>query len=344
MDIRKKYNLQETLPTYIVYGVYWADRVWREVIQFAKGRMITMPKVVIGNAASNFSVLMAEGVPANFILSNIEPGIVLLNNYKEIDEKILQTQNEILIANSARRDSSALRSRLASLNKQKENHPLYPLIRDGLFQAIVDEINPEAWKPTGKLARLTAKGKEKVLSKLGKLAPSEGVQTFAENVMMVPGSQTFTLAMAANQYGDFLGRYILYTWKMKTMQPAIKAGTFTREQVHQDAVNAALDDFIFYEEAQSKYLQAGQDYGFLWFTKFTFRFQRIIFKLLKEKPANAAWAYVFSLLMMPDMNMFNEFLTFEKFGNKFSINPINRVSSMWGIPIANWGGFGGGVG
>jgi hypothetical protein len=114
------------------------------------------------------------------------------------------------------------------------------------------------------------------MNKVSNTTGLNAVTTVGKELFMVPGSQTGNAALVATQMGDFTARYV----KMKY---DIEEKGVSRD----DAINDALQKFIYYNMPQNKYLQWMNDNGFMMFTKFFLRIQPVAIKLFADNPARA---------------------------------------------------------
>jgi hypothetical protein len=142
--------------------------------------------------------------------------------------------------------------------------------------------------------------------------------------MMMPGSKAFMLAMAANQYGDFVARYTKY-----------KYDTEVRKKSKQDAIDESLDYFIYYNEPADPMMTAANDYGMFMFAKFFLRIQRVAFRLLKDKPATSALAVIIDKMTF-NQGISDYFLNLEKAWQRFEVIPDERLGEAIGVPGLEW--------
>jgi hypothetical protein len=129
--------------------------------------------------------------------------------------------------------------------------------------------------------------------------------------------------MMANQYGDFIGRYIKYEHDTKVKGRDV-----------QDTINEAMDDFVFYDEPTSVWMQAANDYGFMMFMKFFLRIQRVNARLLGQKPATMLGTTALAGAIAPGQFIDAYFGAAGKMVNRFNVVPPFEAAA--GIPIMDW--------
>ena len=270
----KKGNIK--VPVFAWNGISMADDAWREVIGYVRTRRsILLPEVVVDNAISNALVLSAHGVPPSYVISKTREGIHAMRKYQKARERKIEVNNLVAVATvNGKQPSKQLIAEQASLDRQMKANLVHELVEAGMFNVIVEDVDVDALKGANRkpIAQVLEKGSEKYLK--GKAEKHEKVLQVGRNVLMTPGSQTFAAAVAANQYADFIGRYIQF-----------KYDTEVRKKDRVEAIKGAMDNFIYYDEPSDPWIQAGNDYGFLMFSKFFLRIQRVYLKLLGERPA-----------------------------------------------------------
>lgn len=136
---------------------------------------------------------------------------------------------------------------------------------------------------------------------------------------MLPGSKGYQAAVAATQYGDFVGRYVKF-----------KYDTQVNKKDRNDAINEALAAFIYYDIPQPKYLQALNDSGLVMFTKFFLRIQPIIARMYTQNPVSAFSVLALQKSMAPGSFSDNimDYGMGDGLTNKWN-NPLNLPGKAW---------------
>ena len=331
--LKTKFNLDLKLPENVLVSIGMAESVWREITDFVRMKSsILLPQVVFYNMFSNALLLLADGIPPNYILSKTREGLHAMGKFQDMRKEHDKLSIEIAAKLIAGKTVVDLQKRATFLNHEMEKSPVKSLVDEGLFQVIVDAANPEAFRPSDRklIQAWIGKQKEKLSEKFENRSKTvtKGIEKL-EEVGMMPGSKLFAAVMAANQYGDFVARYVKFSYD-----------TQVRNISKQDAIDNAMDDFIYYSEPQDPYLTAMNDYGLLMFAKFYMRIQRVIFKLLRQKPATTVAATVADNIFLGDQGVVPYFLNVDKLTNRMSaFNPVDHVADAFGLPIINWAKF-----
>jgi hypothetical protein len=231
-----------------------ADKIYKEGVGLIKVRTsLLLPDVVITNLISNVLLLSADGIPPWYIIKKGSEGTIAIREYV----KIRQEADNLKIQYAVNQDSKTL-SRLNFLERKLETSPVHGMVEEGLLQQIVEDVNPDVF--AGPMSRTAlfkaAKGlTERGIARAGKAgqkarelqeeSQAGRVATRAmQEALMLPGSQTFSTTITMNQMGDAVSRYIKYTYDINK-----------RNKSNEDAINEALDYFVFYDEPSSQWVQ-----------------------------------------------------------------------------------------
>jgi hypothetical protein len=247
-----------------------AETVWQEAVSFLRYSVaITTPAVVVGNIVSNMAVLLTEGIPPSYIYKHSFTAVKSLRKYQREVKESDHLKRRIESERVRGRDTSKMEAQLARLQANLRANPVDQLVQEGLFTSIVEDLGYDQQRTSTKLLN-------KAMNKVSNTTGLNAVTTVGKELFMVPGSQTGNAALVATQMGDFTARYV----KMKY---DIEEKGVSRD----DAINDALQKFIYYNMPQNKYLQWMNDNGFMMFTKFFLRIQPVAIKLFADNPARA---------------------------------------------------------
>ena len=182
-----------------------AEKVWQEIMQLVRIKMaIINPTVVVGNLSSNFGILLAEGIPVRYIQAKTSEAIRSMRQYQKDIREIDDLKRKIGIGKAARQNVDRLVRRREQLKAAIFRNPVAELVQEGLFTSIVEDVQSQE----GTYREFILTG---ALDKAKGPIPGGAVK-LAKEVYMVPGSNTFNMAIAATQYGDFIGRYIKFKY------------------------------------------------------------------------------------------------------------------------------------
>ncbi len=258
-----------------------AENVWQEVVAIAKDNIVIKSFVVLkDNIISNNFLLWVKGVPIQDIFKNQAIALLALNAYQKELNKVDKLKRELSISSNITKSRKLdISNKITRLEDNLNNNPVKELIDEGIFQSIIEDININENDFSFK-RKLTDKFKDKT----EKFIANSNVRTTATEVYkqayLTRDTFTYRQLLKATQYSDFVARFTLYQHLTK------------KKNVSKDkAIVEIIETFVNYDVPTSPQLQYLNDIGVIMFTKFLFRIQRIILRLLKENPSNALALY-----------------------------------------------------
>lgn len=252
---------------------------WAEMVKEAKDWIVLRTGgVLIGNLKFNTVLLTAYGISPTAIIRDSMVAFRAGKAYREDMRELMDIESQL---RSGTGNQAELEHRYAQLQDSLARNPLREFIESGTMPTIVDdvEINKDDY------SYKSVAGKK--LQKFTNVVP-EGLRTAGRTAIMSPGTVGHNFMSAATQYSDFVARYVVYNHARK------------REGMsHDDAVQEAMQMFIQYDLPSSPQVQWLNDVGLIMFTKFLFRFQHVMMKVLRKNPA-FVMSQTFLLHMLSD--------------------------------------------
>ena len=144
---------------------------------------------------------------------------------------------------------------------------MYKYMVNGIMSSIVEDVEARS-----KNNYATSKFEEKLNANWDKLP--KGVKTAAETYLMSPDTKLHTAMSDAAQFSDFSAKVVLIEhYKSNGVS-------------FDEAVKYAQESFINYDIPNGAKMDYANRMGVLMFTKFLLRFQPILNRMMKDKPAS----------------------------------------------------------
>ncbi len=263
LSVFKKHPVAERRAKVFEKGV-------REVVAFVKETIIIrIPIVPTVNIISNYVSSFLHGVPIKYINKTWSEGVRELHMYQN-DAESLRLIDLKILGNPTHSQVAQLERKRAKLVFRMNNSKVAKFMDMGLFNSITEDINQNEFTYRRKLQGKISNSK--ILNKF-KGAPSEVIN----QLYMGEKTSTFKFFMHLTQISDFVARYTLYKYDTEVLKID-----------EETAYTNMVDMFVSYDRPLNKYLQYGNDHGFLLFIKYWIRIQRPALKLIKDKPVNVA--------------------------------------------------------
>lgn len=286
-----------------------AEDVWQATVTEIKDFLVVKSGATLfWNVISNLSLLYLYGVSIGDIARHHRTAFKGAMAWNKDDAELRQLK--LMRESGYKGDVKDLDHRIAKLEVSMERNPIRGLIEAGLMPSIVEDVDVE-----DDLFSYKTKLAQKV-EKYTDLVPG-AVKTGAKFVYMAHDTPLYQVLSQGTQLSDFLARYTLYQHSVSKKRNPLN---------HTDAVLLASDAFINYDIPSGKGLDYANSMGFVMFTKYYLRVQRVIQQAYVDNPSRAL------LLLMFD-NYFTGVQTIAD-SSMWVHNGINMAASALDYPEA----------
>ena len=334
----KKANGWEPIGEQAALRIAQAEDVWQTLVKYIKNAIVIKSIIVwMGNASSNASILAVEGVGPTALAADTAVGWEATDRYvadrnlkDRIDYQLAMglewIQADVKLPNKLTQSKTLTRKQAESKSKQLQveldNNPVEPLMREGQYQSLVEDIEIEG-NQAGYSSRLQ-RGIDAVTGADSSNPVVKAVREGAETVLLADGTDAYELLKSGTTKSDFVSRYVLY--KHLTTRDSNPLS-------HEDASMHVRASFINYDLPTHRGVQYMNDMGFLYFTKFLIRIQSIVVKLAVEHPIRmAALAATGVLDIINDIPVITE--TFIPTKSGYQIEGYSGISDWEDNPIS----------
>ncbi len=238
-------------------------------VSYAKDLIIIKSVIVPTlNFASNIGQLLTRGVPAMFVLNSTRSKLVEINAYLKNQSR--RVELEAIIKASASEPYKVRRAEveLQSMLDQERRMSIHSLIEAGEFSTISEGMTElDESLTNGKFADWT----ESVVNRF----PGAS-RTVGKYALITRDTALYQGMSRAVQYGDFLGKSILYDHLMKTQGLS-----------HEDALKRITEEFVNYNLLPGRVRGFSESIGLIWFQHFKVRSMKVALNMIRENPLRA---------------------------------------------------------
>lgn len=255
------------------------EKVWQEIVQLAKvGIAIKTPIVVLINMVSNYMLQAVNLVDPITASRDYIEGIRELRAFEKISQQEVIAKSKIRTAKTERERNNAIQE-LIEIRHYKDASPIKPLLEEGMFQSIVEEIDTTKH---GYIEKMGERLYERMENKFGKKM-TDRLTLVPRHLLMTQTSATYKFLNKVTQYSDFVARYSYV--KRETMRNERRAADSKKplSQIYKEA--KAL--FINYNLPDHKGLEYLNAMGGVLFTKYYLGIQHVVAKLWMDQPIEA---------------------------------------------------------
>lgn len=251
-----------------------AESVWQALVGIVKDTIVVKSVAVLwGNIRDNMAMLVLRGVSPKDLLRNqmiaIQGALAFKRDRAELAQLEIQRRTGTFPG-----DEKELEARIVMLEDSIARNPVKELIDAGLMPTIAEDVNLDdnIYSYKSRFER----GVESATDKVHPLA-----KTGAKWFLMAHDTTAYQLLSNTTQISDFVARYVLYKHVTeRTENPMTKA----------EAIREVEEVFVNYDTPQHPGLQYLNDHGFMNFTKYFLRIQRVLARLTRDRPLSVLTA------------------------------------------------------
>ena len=275
--------LVKELPLAVKTLIRKSENWWKEIVSLYKVDVVikTLP-VITGNIISNLGIGVITGGRPTEIIKDMVAAWNELTAYMKMQDRLVQIKAEYAVT----KDKSLLDEQ-ARLQNDMDNSFIKPLIDAGLYTQIIEEADTLNYQSSNRIADIVQ----------GKLDRAPEIIKNGVNFMYVTEKTAlFQAVHMATAKSDFVARYAQYRIIKKRnarkFENKYGRAMTSAEQalMEKNVLNEIRDMYINYAKPDAAWLQWANDMGFVMFTKYVLRIQRIIELVMQGHPIRAAAA------------------------------------------------------
>ena len=292
-----------------------AQRIIETIVTDMKDYIVIRSGVVLlGNIRANLLVLLADGLAPREIISHTVYAWKEGKAYRTMQAELIQAQMELRANPNDKAKVKQLTAKIHGLQRSMEANGMHEYMQRGLMSTIVEDID------MGSETVMFRNKEQRAWDSVAEKVP-QPARTALKYLTMHPDTSMYKFMAEATQFSDFAAKYAL---AKHTEAKARKAGK-SKAEAFEMGIQAAQEVFINYDTPTSREMQTANDLGLFMFTKFLFRFQRV---LARQLHSNGGHVIAQHLLV-------ESFLPYGGILNPLGIVPNTGMSALgW------FGGFG----
>lgn len=245
-----------------------AEDIMQALVKEMKDILVVKNVVtLVGNIMSNMTLLAWEGVPLKNAVASHAIAIKGALDFRKDSKRLMQLQQSVDIGYFV--DTAAAEAEMVELRDRLARNPIKPLIDAGLMPTIVEdvEVDDNRYSYKAQLERKVERFTSKVPA---------WMRTVGRQVYMTHDTATYKFLSQSTQLSDLVARYALYEHATTRLKDPLSQA---------DALRLAEDSFVNYDLPSHRKLQYLNDMGIVMFTKYYLRIQKVIMRLVRERPA-----------------------------------------------------------
>lgn len=290
---------------------------WEAMVAEVKDiRVIKNFKTLASNISSNITVLIIYGSSFSEAIEKHREGALAAIEWESMVSEHLQLTNAVE-AGIAPNDR-ATRTRIADLEQAMDRSPIKPLIEEGLYQAIVSDLE------------VNAKENQHITAFKEMLAPvtdviPDPIKTVGRYAFVTKDTGLYKFLYKTTQMSDLVSRYALYYHLIERADNPMP---------HAQAAQEAREAFVNYDLPSTEWVQFANDMGGVMFTKYYLRIAKVMARLTGKYPARMLAGLAFSNYM-DGVGVFTDSYMWNKLPNLWNKGAFEMVDAFTEpLPIA----------
>jgi len=298
-------------------NVLRAEIIWQDIMKMIKDWIVIKSGFVMtGNIVSNLVVNAVEGVSMRNQLKYSLEGVKAVTDYRKLKSLLSNLQLQVESkSNLSTSETRNLKARIARIKEEIAKNPVKDLIDEGVLQSIIEDVEMED-TTFSFMSEL-----DKVVEPVAKRTPGF-IKDVGKQLFLTHDMATYGFLRDSTQLSDFVARYALF--KHNEAKGMDKAAN----------IDYVMETFIDYDLPTHRAIQYGNDMGFLLFTKFFLRIQKVILRQVSTKTASllaSIWAQ--QLVELPDIS--DAVASYDGMYNRSTLLPIGHLDNLLQIPSLN---------
>jgi hypothetical protein len=353
--------LKAITPGFILNMVKIAEAMWIEFIKITKvDILIKMPFVIVGNIISNIMYGISTGSDPMEILRMYRESTIDVRKYLSKHRELIKLEEAGKIGKISQHD----KNRIEVLKQELKKSPIHELYELGIYQAIVEDVSQEELSSSNKLKK-EYKKRTSAIPKVIK----DGMNW----IYLTEETQYYKVMTEVLQMSDLVARdienrklkkvieqqakgekkipmwYVNYVenakdevatrlqatmvWKDRNRKMDAEERAYFREAAKNYRLNNVLNAFVNYNKPSGSMEEYLNKMGFIMFTKYAKRIQRVIAQTGARYPIRTLMllltdAYVLDMDTIQDQSIFTK-----SWYNLTPQWPLERIMDVFVPPI-----------
>ena len=284
------------------------ERVIQAIVGYAKETIVIRSgKVLLGNISSNALLLMMHGINPVQMTKDMAFAYTEGKRYSTWKSRINQINVELAMNRDKGSEVTLLKQEKMQLENRMKKSKLHKYMEAGMMSTIVEDVdglNSETNYMTDFQEKV-----DKFTSKI-----PEPIKVTSNFIMMGKTSSVFQFLADATQFSDFGAKY------------ALAEHLLNKGKSFDEAVTEAQTNFVNFDVPTNVGLDYMNKMGLFMFTKFFLRFQKVLTKLIRDKPASLITQHLMAENLLGTAGVLDPFMPLHLGNNPFHASALTATS------------------
>ena len=303
------------------------EHTWKEISSSYKEIIVKlMPDVVIGNASSNMFIAMRHGI------GGIEYAKAFRDAWSELSEYMELNKELISLKIDEKTGVSGVKTKIKELESRLERNGMHPLIKDGQFSMIFEDIDVDIMKKSTHLKDVIMSASEK---KFGKEF-TENLDEIRQNIYITKDTRGHRAIEKLTLFNDIINKKIIMDKMMQDLKYKTFASEEAKKSAEEDVINYVDQLFVNYSYLTNKYVKWASDLNLILFIKYFLRAGKASLNMMKRQPLGSAIAESIDTFIWNMPDPIDQYMSpVDTLASKIGLSPFEVILEIMSPNIIN---------
>lgn len=303
------------------------EHTWKEIASAYKEIIVKlMPDVVFGNATSNMFVAMRHGIGPMEYAKAFRSAWTDLSEYMELNEQLISLKIDSEVG------KPGVNVKITELTKRLERNGMHPLIKDGQFSMIFEDLDKDLIDRKTHLKDVTS---AKIEKWFGKNA-ADNIEEFRQNIYITKDTRGHRAIEKLTLYNDIINRKIIMDKMLQDLDGVNFANEKSREAAISDVMNYLDQLFVNYSYLTNKYVKWGSDLNIVLFIKYFLRAGKASLSQMRRQPLGSTIAESIDSFIWDMPDPIDQYMNpVDTLANKIAMSPVDMLGEIISPNIFN---------
>jgi len=296
------------------------EHTWKEIASAYKEIIVKlMPNVILSNTTSNMFVALRHGIGPMEYAKGFRKAWSELSEYMELNEQLVSLKIDRDIG------KKGLNPKIAELEKRLERNGMHPLIKDGQFSMIFEDLDKDS---TSKSTHLKDVSSAKIEQWFGKNV-ADNLEEFRQNIYITKETRGHQAIEKLTLFNDIINKKIIMDKMTQDINEINFATPEAKEAAMIDMINYLDQLFVNYSYLTNKYIKWASDLNIILFIKYFLRAGKAALNMTRRQPLGSLVAESFDTFLWNIPDPIDQYMTpVSTVSGKIGLSPIDMIGEV----------------
>jgi hypothetical protein len=296
------------------------EHTWKEIASAYKEIIVKlMPDVILANSTSNMFVALRHGIGPIEYSKGFKKAWSELSEYMELNEQLVSLKIDRDIG------KKGLNPKIAELEKRLEKNGMHPLIKDGQFSMIFEDLDKDVMSKSTHLKDVSSAKIEKLFGK----NVADNLEEFRQNVYITKETRGHRAIEKLTLYNDIINKKIIMDKMVQDMNEINFATSEAKDAAMVDMINYLDQLFVNYSYLTNKYIKWASDLNIILFIKYFLRAGKASLNMMRRTPLGSTIAESLDTFVWNMPDPIDQYMSpIDTLSGKVGLSPVDMIGEV----------------